>query len=41
MNIVIEFLLAMLDGVLDVFTFSRWTRWQGDKVPQIKVKKQS
>jgi hypothetical protein len=34
-------ILYMLDGVLDVITFSRWSRWQGSKVPNVKVKKQS
>jgi hypothetical protein len=41
MNDIIEFLLYMLDGVLDVITFSRWSRWQDSKVPNVKVKKQS
>lgn len=39
MNEIIMFLLAMLDGALDVITFSRWSRWQGEKVPSIRVKK--
>jgi len=40
MNDIIEFLLHMLDGVLDVITLSAWSRWQGLKVPNIKVKRQ-
>jgi hypothetical protein len=35
----IELFLHILDGVLDVVTFSRWTRWQGARVPNVKVKK--
>lgn len=38
-DLVIEFCLHMLDGVLDVITFSAWSRWQGSKVPSIHVVK--
>lgn len=36
-DIIIEFILYMFDGVMDVITFSRWTRWQGNRVPNLKV----
>jgi len=35
----IELFLHLLDGVLDVITFSWRTKWQGSKVPGVKVKK--
>ena len=38
MNGIIMFLLAMLDGVLDVVTLGRWSAWQGEKVPSIRVR---
>jgi len=38
-DLIIEFLLSVLDGVLDVVTFGAWSRWQGSRVPNIKVKK--
>ena len=39
MDHVIEYLLRALDGVLDVVTLGRWSAWQGEKVPSIRVKK--
>jgi hypothetical protein len=39
MDAIVEFCLYMLDGVLDVITFGRWSQWQGAKVPSVKVKK--
>ena len=41
MNAALEFILCMFDAWLDVFTLGGWSRWQGSKVPQIRVKKQS
>ena len=38
-DLIIEFVLYILNGVLDVITFSRWSQWQGSKVPSVKVKK--
>jgi hypothetical protein len=39
MNAIIEFCLCMLDALLDVITFGRWSKWQGDVVPNVSVKK--
>lgn len=33
-----EYLLAAWDRIMDMITFSWWTRVRGDAVPNIKVK---
>jgi Cu/Ag efflux pump CusA len=38
MDHVIEYLLRTLDGVLDVVSLGGWSRWQGSKVANVKVK---
>lgn len=38
MDEIIMLLLAVLDGVLDVVTRGGWSRWQGSKVANVKVK---
>jgi hypothetical protein len=38
-DLIIEFIFYMFDGVMDVITFSHWTRWQGDRIPNLKIKK--
>lgn len=40
MNEIIMFLLAMLDGVLDVVTLGRWSAWQGSRVANVRVKRE-
>ena len=39
MDFLVELFLSVLDGVLDVVIRGGWSRWQGEKVPNIKVKK--
>jgi hypothetical protein len=37
-DLLIEFVLQMFDGVVDVFTLGAWSRWQGSRIPNLKVK---
>jgi len=36
---VAEALLPLLDALLNVLTLGAWVRWQGGRVPNLKVKK--
>jgi len=38
-DLIIEFILSVLDGVLDVLTLRHWSKWQGSRVPNLKVVK--
>lgn len=38
MKFLIELFLHIFDGVMNVITRSRWSRWQGSKVPNVKIK---
>jgi hypothetical protein len=37
-ELIIEFVLYMVDGVLDLVTLGRWSRWQGEKSSNVKIK---
>jgi len=38
-DLIIEFVLSVFDGVMDVLTLGAWTRWQGSRVPNLRVTK--
>lgn len=33
-----ELFLSAFDGVMNVVTLGAWSRWQGSRVPDLKVK---
>jgi len=38
-DLIVEFILSVFDGVMDVLTLRQWTKWQGSRVPNLKVSK--